>query len=199
MTPACETREPWTDFYSSPPGCLVVRHTPSGECRRGPLHGYGDDAAGARAFPYEPGRRVAPSSTARPPESWASAAATGSQGPRGQEVSKGRLGSTARDQGVHQDQAGHGRWHTSFAEKLQTRREGLSQGKAATPFGLGAPIAPPGAAPGTDGRQFCDRGRRSYLLRGWTANLLARATIEDDDDDLVSEVGDRELPSLDET
>ena len=72
--PSCAAREFWTDFYSSPPGCIVIRHTPAGECRRGPLHGYGDDAAGARAFPCEPGRRVAPSSTARPPESWASAA-----------------------------------------------------------------------------------------------------------------------------
>ena len=170
--PGCETREPWTDFYSSPPGCLVVRHTPSGECRRGPLHGYGDDAAGARAFPYEPGRRVAPSSTARPPESWASAAATGSQGPRGQEVSKGRLGSTARDQGVHQDQAGHGRWAHILCGEATDEARRIVAGQGGYTFWPWCSNCAAGGCARTDGRQFCDRGRRSYLLRGWTAQFI---------------------------
>ena len=123
-------------------------------------------------------------------------------GPRAHEVRRSPKGDSGVRQGIKEStktKPAMDAGHTSFAEKLQTRREGLSLGKAATPFGLGAPVASPGAAPGPVGASFATEADAPTFFADGRPNLLARATIEDDDDDLLSEAGDGELPTLDET
>ena len=97
-----------------------------------------------------------------------------------------------------------GAGHTSFADKLQSGRESLLSGTATTPFGLGMPVpatptaATPSAEPGAsllgEGMALGEVGAQPLLPDG-RHNLLAHATIEDDDLDLSEAEGEPPPPT----
>ena len=97
-----------------------------------------------------------------------------------------------------------GAGHTSFADKLQSGRESLLSGTATTPFGLDMPVpatptaATPSAEPGAsllgEGMALGEVGAQPLLPDG-RHNLLAHATIEDDDLDLSEAEGEPPPPT----
>ena len=112
--------------------------------------------------PLVPPGLPSPGQVPRPP---------GPKGPRDQEVSQGRLGGTTRDQGVHQDQAGHGRWAHILCGEVADEARRFVAGQGGYTFWPWCPGCVAGGCIWTGGSQLCYRDRRSYLLRGWSAQF----------------------------